>query len=430
MLQWYWEIRNPLLLLQTLLALPIFSAQLRRRSGFWWRVGAAIALGVLLCQWTKVVLYRRDLTPEGALCRFLVMGIVYLCTIAILYVCYEESCWTALLVASSCYLAQNLCGTFKTLLRAIPAISAASVQTSGVLLLDFVCYGGGYLLLGRFLKPYVGDRENMNDRFKAVFSFLALMLCIGMARIAQDNAGRNALAEFAESIYQILCDAFLLLLQFGVMERTRLNQNVETMRELLHQQHTQYETSKETMQLVNEKYHDLKQLLQKFQGQVPQHQLEKLEQEIGAYDAYCQTGNKVLDVTLAEKRIACDQKKILLTCYAGGQALDGIEELDLYSLLNNTLNNAIKAVSALPQEKRFVTLTAKREEGMLSIHAENPCVDAPEFRDGLPVSRRNADYHGFGMKSMQRIVEKYGGSLAAKCQNEMFYLDMVLFAPD
>lgn len=59
-------------------------------------------------------------------------------------------------------------------------------------------------------------------------------------------------------MYQVVLGAFMLLLQYGVMERTRLDRYVDTMQELLHQQHLQYETSKENAELVSEKYHDFK----------------------------------------------------------------------------------------------------------------------------------------------------------------------------
>ena len=75
---------------------------------------------------------------------------------------------------------------------------------------------------------------------------------------------------------------------------------------------------------------------------------------------------------LSDKRTLCIQRGIQLTCYVGGAALDFVEELDLYSLFGNLLNNAIEAVSQLPPEQeRFITLTARREDSMVTIHAEN-----------------------------------------------------------
>ena len=206
-------------------------------------------------------------------------------------------------------------------------------------------------------------------------------------------------------------------------------QSVETMRELIHQQHIQYEASRESTQLVNEKYHDLKQLLADFRGRVSVEQLNRLERYVGSYDTFVRTGSDVLDVILSEKRSLCAQRSILLTCYASGNALDFVEELDLYCLLSNALTNAMEAVSKLPEGERFVTFTVVRDGCMAAVHVENPYGGELDMEDGLPKSRRDPQYHGFGMKSMVRIAEKYGGSLAVKCRDQVFSLDILLFAP-
>ena len=80
-----------------------------------------------------------------------------------------------------------------------------------------------------------------------------------MARLTQDNPDRNQQAVIAEALFQIVIDVLVIALQFGVMEQARLASNMETMRELVHTQRVQYEASKESAQLINEKYHDLRQ---------------------------------------------------------------------------------------------------------------------------------------------------------------------------
>ena len=66
-------------------------------------------------------------------------------------------------------------------------------------------------------------------------------------RIAPDFVGSNPGLGYSLSVslYEIVLGVFMLLLQYGVMERTRLDRYVDTMQELLHQQHWQYESSKE-----------------------------------------------------------------------------------------------------------------------------------------------------------------------------------------
>lgn len=67
---------------------------------------------------------------------------------------------------------------------------------------------------------------------------------------------------------------------------------------------------------------------------------------------------------------------------------------------------------------------------MVSVHMENPFEGEITFEEGLPRSERDPRYHGFGMRSMERIVQKYGGTLSASRKDGVFSLDLLLFAPE
>ena len=96
-------------------------------------------------------------------------------------------------------------------------------------------------------------------------------------------------------------------------------------------------------------------------------------------------------------------------------------------MIGNTLNNAIDAVSKLPEGERFIMLKASCEDGMVTIHEQNPFSGELVMEHNLPKSQRDSRYHGFGMQSMERIVEKYDGSLSVKAEGGMFNLDILLF---
>lgn len=427
---WYAEFRSPILLLQSVFGVFLFAYSLRRRGRFWLRLALGLASGAAVLHLTRLAFFPDMSSNVNSMGRIVLTLVVYLILIAICWFVYEESVWTALFVASSGYIAQDMGGTLKTLLKLIPVFNSLSLDNFGILLLDIVSYFGFYVVLYFAFRPFTMNREeNFGNREKAVFSFLVLLFCLGMARVAQGNSTRNEVAVFAESLYQMLCGAFILLLQFGVMERARLSQSVDAMRELVHQQHEQFRQSKESTDLVNEKYHDLKGLLESFQGQISQAQIDQLKEKVGQYDTFVATGNRVLDVVLAEKRAVCGRRGVELTTFVDGGALGFLEELDLYSLVGNALNNAIDAASKLPEGERFITLTAAAEDGMAAIHVENPYVGEIVMENHLPQSQRDARYHGFGMRSMERIAEKYDGSLAVKAVDGRFRLDIILFEP-
>lgn len=427
---WYQNNRNAILLLQSVLGMLLFAYSLNRRDRFVPRLLVGTLIGALFCNVLSSYTYIMGNSPLAIFSHAALSIVVYMTLIVIVFFSYKESIWTALFAAASGYIAQDLAGSVKQLVKQIPVIMLAAEDNFGIMGVDMICYGGVYLALFLAFRPYTKDRtESFDDKIKTVFSVVVLLICVGMARITQDDPDRSQMAAIAEPIYAILVNVFILALQFGVMEQAKLSNSVDAMRELMHQQRAQFESRKESVQIINERYHDLKHLFRKFEGRMPRTDLAELEQSIDRYDKHIDSGNEVLDVLLTETLVVCSQRNINLTCSLGHTDFGFVDELDLYTLFHNALNNAINAVSSLPADReRFITLSASREKNALTIHMENPCEGEIDFEDGVPQSDGDPMFHGFGMKSMMRTAEKYSGILAAKQEKRMFYLDILLLA--
>lgn len=430
--EWYRALRGTILLLQSIVALLLVTGPMKRRERYPLRLLVGTALACCIQQFISAHIYIPGTSAAAIMSHALVSMFTYLMLIGVAWLCYQETIWTVLFTTATGYLMQDIGGSVKTLLRLNAGFNRLASHTFGIIAADLVSYGAVYLILFLVLRPFLKRREEgFDDKLKAVFSVSVLLLCIGMARLSQDNPVRNDMSIATEAIFQIIIDALVIAVQFGVMERARLTGHVEVMRELVHQQRVQYDASKESAQLINEKYHDLKHLLKSLRGTVPQAQIDQLKRSIAAYDRPADSGNEVLDVLLAEKNGICQQRNILLTCSLGHTDFSFVEELDLYSLFQNALNNAINAVSALPEDaERFISLSANRDGNMLTIHMENPCQAGIVFVDGLPQTQGDPDWHGFGMRSMNRIAEKYNGMLTAEQRGKVFLLDILLLAPD
>ena len=49
------------------------------------------------------------------------------------------------------------------------------------------------------------------------------------------------------------------------------------------------------------------------------------------------------------------------------------------------------------------------------------------MQGGIPLTTKSdKNYHGFGMKSIRQVVEKYGGSLTVNAENDLFRLMILL----
>lgn len=428
---WYQAHWQALLLLQAALGTWVFAYGLKRRPHFIRRAVFSLAAGAFLAEGATRLLWH-----FSGWTQLLTISLIYGLLILVGFLCFDESIWSVMFVASSGYMLQDIASSIKQLLRLWPWVNGFMQTNAGLICIDALCYGGCFLLAHRVFRHETDRVEvEFNDKLKVAFSVGVLLICACLRRpsrivpglIHSDLGCGHAMVI---CMYQVVLGAFMLLLQYGVMERTRLDRYVDTMQELLHQQHLQYETSKENAELVSEKYHDFKKMIEGLRkNHVNEKALDKLEKSVEQYDMAVHTGNDVLDILLNEERSNCAAYDIELTCFAGAKTSDIIEDIDLYFLLNNALSNAVEAVQDVPQGKRFISLTMQRDADMLSIHMENPYAGTVEMRDGLPQTQNDPTYHGFGMRSMQRITEKHNGSLTVQLKDGLFLLDILLFKP-
>ena len=163
-----------------------------------------------------------------------------------------------------------------------------------------------------------------------------------------------------------------------------------------------------------------------------QQYLAEVEDSIMIYDHVVETENEVLNTILSEKSLYCEKHQITLTCIAEAAPMDFMSVMDIYALLGNAFDNAIEAVSKYQDvEKRVVSLTISAKNDFLCIQTNNYVEGELQFKDGLPLStkKRNRTYHGFGMKSMKHLTEKYGGTLVASQEKNIFMLQIILPMP-
>ena len=185
-----------------------------------------------------------------------------------------------------------------------------------------------------------------------------------------------------------------------------MDMRVETaqMKEMLRQSQRQYMLQKETINLINTKCHDLRHRMSSIaeHGTMDNEELQEIGDAILIYDAKVNTGNEVLDIILTEKSLICREKGIKMTCLADGSKLGFMRDGDLYALFGNIVDNAIEAASALEDsEKRCISLNVGTSGAFVSISENNYYSGSIRFsEDGLPLTDKDTDYHGYGMLSI------------------------------
>ena len=219
------------------------------------------------------------------------------------------------------------------------------------------------------------------------------------------------------------------LIQCGEL---RVKKELEAVQNVLQNQYVQYKQSRESIDLINYKYHDLKHQIAVLRSEEDPKKreefLNRMEEGIRQYEAQNKTGNKVLDTVLTTKSLYCNKHGITFTCVADGTLLDFMDVMDICSIFGNALDNAIECEMKIPEkEKRLIHVTVSKQRNFLILRFENYYEDKLQYNEGaLTTTKKEKEYHGYGLKSIKYTVDKYEGAVSIDTKDNWFDLKILI----
>ena len=268
-----------------------------------------------------------------------------------------------------------------------------------------------------------------------IIIFVAMVLNRIVREVWQVSGSEAGAAVYACLTYDLFGCLFILLFQLSQRRELTLRAAVDVERGLRLQAQEQYRASRENIDIINRKCHDLKHQVSALRlvhdPEKREDSLREIERQVMIYDTAAWTGNEVLDTVLTEKGLLCEQDGISWSCMADGAVLDFISPVDLYVLLGNALDNAIESSRAIPcPERRVVRLSVRREHGAAFIQVEN-YYDHTLTEEGEQLKTTKGDTlnHGFGLRSIRSVTEEYGGTMDIETENGKFLLSILIPVP-
>ncbi len=293
-------------------------------------------------------------------------------------------------------------------------------------------YGMTYFFSYLFMKSKKDKIKLLTADSFATVVLVALILLFAVALSSVVTAKSKLVYEKGYLIllaaYNICCCMLAMYLQFDVALRRKLETDVTTIKSLWEKDKAQYELSKANIEAINLKFHDLKYRIRRIGSlkTVDDKTIGEIERAVSFYDAAVKTGNPALDVILTEKSLLSYSDGIKFCCIADGKALSFMEETDLYTLFGNLADNAIEAVRTLEADKKVISLSVKRANDFLSVNMHNCYEGELRFKDTLPLTtKKDSESHGYGMKSVKLLCEKYGGELSVSTDKNVFNVNIV-----
>ena len=210
-----------------------------------------------------------------------------------------------------------------------------------------------------------------------------------------------------------------MALPFLLSDVLRSKTEKQKLEQMLVDGEKQRRLSEENIEAINRKCHDLK-----YQVAVLRRLAEggdntaayskagdALEKDVMIYDAIAKTGYGGIDILLTEKSLLCEKRDIVFTYMIDGEKLKFMDEVDLYILLGNALDNAIEAVTDIEKEHRINSPQRGQPQQHDNDFAGELLQNAAADCGRLPKRPKRTAQPRVRIKSIISIAEKYGGTV-------------------
>ena len=427
---------RPIFMTLLLVAEGMFTFRLSRRSHFILRLLFSVVLAIGAA-------FAFPIPTSNSFYMSFVFLSLWLISFLLMKFCYDEPWRNLFFCAISSYTTEHIAYETYILIGTLFNLSNFMANNlysvSGQLFsgpLDELSYLESYLVV--FLLVFVlfvnkiKGREGIYITSKdllglgSLFVLIDILLNSYVNFYASTNYDKTYMAIIA--FFNLLCCWISLIFIFVFSYQKQLREDITVLNQLRYEEKKQYQISKENIELINLKCHDLKNQIHHIGNNetISPKTVEQISSLIRIYDTTVKTNNKALDIILTEKSLQCDKKNIKFTCIADGKRLNFMSEEDIYSLFGNIVDNAMEAVEKEDESKRVIDISVKVKGQLLLVSVRNYFSGKLSFSKGLPVSTKgDKRYHGYGMQSIKMIVEKYQGTLTITSKNDMFSLNIL-----
>ena len=252
----------------------------------------------------------------------------------------------------------------------------------------------------------------------------------------------NSAAELAKNL-SFVCMILLLVINicfFVFEDRLSKSTNMKIENLIMAQQIKRYETLRsgrdEQLHFFNREKHNLKNQLLSLRAYALNNNntaiidfINKIlnESDYGLTPiSVCD--NLVIDAILSSKLTLAKNRNIHFTWDIDVPAQLAMNDIDLCILLGNAVENAFDACAAVPDQNKFIHITIKEKQNCLYFYFENSYFhNLHKTKNVFHSTKSVPSAHGYGLPSIQNIVDKYNGTMDIETSDKIFTLKAMLY---
>lgn len=276
-------------------------------------------------------------------------------------------------------------------------------------------------------------REAFLSLFPAFVNYVTMVVLYYMAGFERSSISSTVAEAMVCLMILHACSSLIIL---SATERFfQSKKRDEELRRIEEQMAFQYRNFQERRQMdetMKMLYHDMNNHLNAIKHlsseQAVNQYVGKLLLEIRPAENHLDTGNGFLNILLEQKQTLCRNQKISLNAYVNFKNSDFISPMDMNVLFANAIDNAVEAVALLEDPaERQIEIRGGRMGNCLVVKFRNPYGEEPQFHQGkLVTTKKDGMFHGIGLNSIRRVLEKYDGVMTIETKDQWFQLKWMI----
>ncbi len=103
-----------------------------------------------------------------------------------------------------------------------------------------------------------------------------------------------------------------------------------------------------------------------------------------------------------------------------------IDKMDIAIIVGNALDNAVEACKSANIINKYISLQVSNTDKDLFIDIENSTTNNIKDTNLIPSTKNRKQKYGLGINTIKQIAGNYNGSVEIMCENNVFYISVVL----
>ena len=319
-------------------------------------------------------------------------------------------------------------------------VDLAVTSITGSLLAGEICYTififPIFFLLRRYFVRAVHDAMTYSSQLLLLFGSLPLAYYLfDYATAVYSDAlyvGIQALNEFLPTALILFYILFITAYHAQMQKRVQAELQSSVLEARLKQSRTEMETLRRAETQAAIYQHDIRHHLTMIGGFLAANKpkqamayIQKTQDDVDAITPKHFCENEPVDLLCSAFSDRAHRLGVQLKISAKLPKELSISDTELCSVVSNSLENALNAAAANPDEaSKWVEFRCEIKQNKLLIEITNPCFEKVTMRNGLPVTDREG--HGFGTLSIRAIAEQHHGLCSFEQNGGIFTLRVIL----